>query len=222
MADITVLDEMETALDGVVGAILQKPPRYASRIISTAGGKLTGVAAAAGVTGLVGAFGTASTGTAIAGLSGAAASTATLYWIGSLVGGGVALGGAAVGGVAIGAGVLGGLGLRRAVIGKPRLESALQAHEAAIVNACLVLLKGVGEQKRAGKPPTAAEMALLADQALMPIITAVRQAMTRRSIAAAGLGSDIVPFADLLAPLALARLRRSVDQLARLVPGGHA
>lgn len=64
-----------------------------------------GAAAAAGqgVVGLVGLFGTASTGTAIAGLSGAAAWNATLAWLG---GGSLAAGG---GGMALGTLVLGGI-----------------------------------------------------------------------------------------------------------------
>ena len=62
-----------------------------------------GVSTAAGVYGLVGTLGTASTGTAIGTLSGAAAKSATLAWLG---GGSLAAGG---GGVAAGTIVLGGL-----------------------------------------------------------------------------------------------------------------
>jgi hypothetical protein len=73
---------------------------------------VVGAAAAAGASGLlagtatvgaVGAFGTASTGTAIGSLSGAAATNATLAWLG---GGSLAAGG---GGVALGTTVLGGI-----------------------------------------------------------------------------------------------------------------
>ena len=62
-----------------------------------------GVATATGVYGMVGVFGTASTGTAIGTLSGAAAKSATLAWLG---GGSLAAGG---GGVALGTVVFGGL-----------------------------------------------------------------------------------------------------------------
>lgn len=62
-----------------------------------------GVSTAAGVYGLVGTLGTASTGTVIGTLSGAAAKSATLAWLG---GGSLAAGG---GGVAAGTIVLGGL-----------------------------------------------------------------------------------------------------------------
>lgn len=68
-----------------------------------ASGTLTGVSTAAGVYGLVGALGSASTGTAISTLAGIAAKNATLAWLG---GGAVASGG---GGVAVGTYVLGGV-----------------------------------------------------------------------------------------------------------------
>ena len=54
--------------------------------------KLAGVLGTTTLFGLVGAFGTAGTGTAIAGLSGAAATNATLAWVGGLLGGGMATG----------------------------------------------------------------------------------------------------------------------------------
>lgn len=67
---------------------------------------ITGTAATQGVISLIGLFGTASTGTAISGLSGAAAYNATLAWLGggSLAagGGGMALGTVVLGGIAVG------------------------------------------------------------------------------------------------------------------------
>ena len=78
----------------------------AEEIASTAGAAAVGGAAAvAGAYGLAGLIGTASTGTAIATLSGAAASNATLAWLG---GGALSIGGA---GMAGGAVVLGGIAL---------------------------------------------------------------------------------------------------------------
>lgn len=75
----------------------------AVHVLSSVGsGGLIGVSTAAGVYGLVGILGTASTGTAISTLTGIAASNATLAWLG---GGALAVGG---GGVALGTCVLGG------------------------------------------------------------------------------------------------------------------
>jgi hypothetical protein len=68
--------------------------------------KVAGVGTAGGFFALVSAFGAATTGTAIASLSGAAATNATLAWIGSLVGGGMAAGATLTGGLSIIAGVL--------------------------------------------------------------------------------------------------------------------
>ena len=78
---------------------------------SIAGGVGAGTFTALGAYGLVGAFGTASTGTAIGGLSGAAASNATLAWFG---GGSLAAGGL---GIAGGTAVLGGIVAAPAIIG---------------------------------------------------------------------------------------------------------
>jgi hypothetical protein len=81
---------------------------------------LSGVATSAAVYGLVGTLGAASTGTAIGALSGAAASNATLAWLG---GGTLATGGF---GVAGGTAVLGGL-----VVGPAILVASFFAHAKA-------------------------------------------------------------------------------------------
>ena len=80
---------IDAALTEVVGALLQDSSRVAGTIIGVAASKLVAAGVMAGTFGAIGLFGAASTGTAIATLSGAAAATATLYWIGSSVGMGV-------------------------------------------------------------------------------------------------------------------------------------
>jgi hypothetical protein len=70
----------------------------------------TGVIVSQSTAALVGFFGTASTGTAISGLSGAAAHSATMAWLG---GGSLATGG---GGMALGSVVLGGIALAPALL----------------------------------------------------------------------------------------------------------
>ena len=91
--------------------VLKKVSMSAGEIVNT-GLSMTGAGTAtfAGAIGLVGAFGTASTGTAIASLSGAAASNATLAFFG---GGSIAAGGA---GMTTGAVVLGGIALAPVLI----------------------------------------------------------------------------------------------------------
>ncbi len=94
---------------------------------SVVGGGIVGGVAAAGAYGLAGTIGIASTGAAISGLSGAAASSATLAWLG---GGALAAGG---GGVALGTAVLGGIVVAPAVFlvgGYAYLKSAEKLDDA--------------------------------------------------------------------------------------------
>ncbi len=77
--------------------------KFMNMLAGAAGGLAAGGAMAFGAFGAVGTFAAASTGTAIASLSGAAATNATLAWLG---GGALAAGG---GGMAAGAAVLGGI-----------------------------------------------------------------------------------------------------------------
>jgi hypothetical protein len=97
-------------LEGLEGISIEQINEYKAAALDAekfvkGGFKAAGAAVAAGqgAVGLIGLFGTASTGTAIAGLSGAAAWNATLAWLGggSLVAGG--------GGMAVGTLVLGGI-----------------------------------------------------------------------------------------------------------------
>ncbi|WP_293122957.1 hypothetical protein [Microcoleus sp. bin38.metabat.b11b12b14.051] len=97
-------------LGGLEGISIQQINEYKAAALEAeqfvkGGFKAAGAAVAAGqgALGMIGLFGTASTGTAIAGLSGAAAWNATLAWLG---GGSLAAGG---GGMAVGTLVLGGI-----------------------------------------------------------------------------------------------------------------
>jgi hypothetical protein len=97
-------------LEGLEGFSIEDLKEYKAEAleaykIAMGGFKAVGAGAAAGqgTLTMVGLFGTASTGTAISGLSGAAATNATLAWLG---GGSLAAGG---GGMALGTVVLGGI-----------------------------------------------------------------------------------------------------------------
>ena len=107
MNDRESLLKIRGFLTAINGRILQISNRKANAAMGAAASTVAGTAAASSITGLVGLFGTASTGTALAGLAGAAKSTATFYWIGSIVGGGVAAGTLIIGVGAVGAGVYG-------------------------------------------------------------------------------------------------------------------
>lgn len=146
-------------------------------------GQFVGAAAGAATGHLVGAFGTASTGTAISTLSGAAAKSATLAWLG---GGSLAAGG---GGMKLGALVLGGIKLGPALLvggylygaaGDAALERARQyqlevERSVTSLGAAIALLHGI--ERRVGELRTliddldaraAAEQARLAVRATSP------------------------------------------------------
>ena len=83
-------DRLKTAktLDSIAAAITQTSPKVQNKLTSVLAGKLGTLGTAGGIMGLL-SFGTASTGPAIASLSGAAATTAKLFWVGSTHWGGV-------------------------------------------------------------------------------------------------------------------------------------
>ncbi|WP_426088775.1 hypothetical protein [Janthinobacterium sp. PSPC1-1] len=98
--------------------------------------KITGVATTGALLALVGTFGTAGTGTAIASLSGAAATNATLAWVGSLLGGGMAAGAVLTGGLSI----IAGLGAYKLLGSERRAFESLPDVEQRIVQSCWFLI----------------------------------------------------------------------------------
>ena len=130
--------------------------KFTNMLAGAAGGLAAGGAMAFGAFGAVGTFAAASTGTAIASLSGAAATNATLAWLG---GGALAAGG---GGMAAGAAVLGGIvaGPALAIFGcvvgaqaSAKLDQAksnlAKAREVeAKLNAATTALNGLTEQAK--------------------------------------------------------------------------
>ncbi|WP_273382182.1 hypothetical protein [Actinobacillus porcinus] len=105
LKDLNIIDNKLSNLDAKNKVRAQNidMKKLGSALESIAGGSLAGLAAAGGTYLGVGTFAAASTGTAISGLSGAAATNATLAWLG---GGSIASGGF---GIAGGTAVLGGL-----------------------------------------------------------------------------------------------------------------
>ena len=104
-------------------------------------GKIVGLASAGGLFALVSTFGTASTGAAIAGLSGAAANSATLAWIGGLVGGGMAAGVLITGGV----GLVVGAAVYAQLRSEPRKVDSLSVDEMKIVESSSLLIAAIDE-----------------------------------------------------------------------------
>jgi hypothetical protein len=124
------------SLEGVCTSILQTKRNISQDILI---GKLTFAGTTVGVSALVSAIGTASTGTAITTLSGAAATNATLAWIGGsvLVGGTVLTGGAIA--VALSAVYFWN--------GKERKYDVLEQFEKEIISASIKLIKTLQEEQ---------------------------------------------------------------------------
>ncbi len=201
------LEHLEQVLTETVSAILQKSERRGRIAVNAIVGKLGGVAVTGGIAGLVANFGIASTGTAIASLSGAAATTAKLYWIGSLVGLGVTGGGLLLAAGGLGAGVAAGALGKRKILGRARSEEDLEDHERAILVACVALIKSIREQRESGREPSSADMRLVSEHALIPLVHQINQHWDTVSLQESG-KSECQPFNRSLAIWQ----RRKLDQ----------
>ena len=127
--------------------------------------KASGAATAAGILALVSAFGTAGTGTAIATLSGAAATSASLAFVGGLVGGGVAAGAALTGGVSL----IVGLVAYKALASERRPIESLSELEQWVVQSCWALAGICAEYRRAPYEICVTSMIQLLDSGLQPL-----------------------------------------------------
>ena len=130
-------DRLKTVktLDAIAAAITQTSPKVQNKLTSVLAGELGALGTAGGIMGLL-SFGTASTGTAIASLSGAAAITAKLFWVGSIVGGGVTAGAATIGAVSLIGGYLAASKGKKLLFGEARDEESLEHEEKFILNTC--------------------------------------------------------------------------------------
>lgn len=122
-------------LDAIAAAITQTSPKVQSKLTSVIASKLGALGTAGGIMGLL-SFGTASTGTAIASLSGAAATTAKLFWVGSIVGGGVAVGAAAIGAASLVGGYFAASEGKKLLFGVSRNEEKILQEEKLILSKC--------------------------------------------------------------------------------------
>ena len=150
-------------LTGVPAAVMNAEPRSLRKLVANAVVAKVGAAGASyGAFGVASLIGTAQTGTAIGTLSGAAANSATLAWLG--------FGSMAVGTVVLPAVmVAGGFLLLNVWKGKARQPDSLSANEREIVSACMGMAVGLREQADSGEVPSKAEMAVVAGEALHPL-----------------------------------------------------
>jgi len=175
---------------------------------SIATAKLTGVATTASIFGIVSTLGTAGTGTAIGTLSGAASTSATLAWIGGLVGGGMAAGAIILPLTGFAAGTTATMYLRRKLHGRPRLLTELKQFEDEILFGADNLIRPLDLLSKEGVPtPTSDELRLYAHDGLEPLIARIQhhladgtQTQTQQD--------DAASFADTIKPKYQKQLRR--------------
>ena len=209
------LQHLEETLNAIVAAIRQDSEKRTRIFVNTVIGKTTGIAAVTGIATLIAAFGTAGTGAAIGSLTGAAATTAQLYWVGSIIGLGTAAGGVILAGTGIGIGVGGGLVAKRWLFGKPRPEDDLQDHEKAILVACITLIKAIRLQVESDVPTKSAEMRLIAEHALIPLANQINQYWSQASLDEEGI-SGCQPFTKTLAFLHQRKLDHCRTEIGRI------
>ena len=121
---------LEVALAELEDSFLRQKKGTAARLSAQISAKLVATSATSSILlGAAGLFGTASTGTAIGALSGAAYTSAALAWIGGSVAAGTAIVGAASLAVGIAVVPLVGVGWRRYISGKERAAETLTEQE---------------------------------------------------------------------------------------------
>jgi len=208
-SDFEVLND---ALIGIISAIRQVSEGHANKLVGIAIGKMSGAAAAGGVAGLIGAFGTASTGTAIGTLSGAALTTAKLYWVGSIIGMGTAAGGVILGGTGIGIGLAAVYATKKIVTGLQRNENAMQDYEKNILIAATALITAIQHEIDIGKQPSKEELEFISQNALRPMITEINIHKTYDTLEVMGV-NDQIPFSENLTALNYRKLKQNTAVL---------
>lgn len=209
------LEHLEQVLTEINAAIKQQSNRRVRILVKTLLGKTAGAITIAGIGGSITAFGAAAAGAPIAALSGAAATTAQLYWLGSMVGLGVAAGGVILAGTGLGAGLVAGIWGRRWLLGRHRTEQDMQDHEAAIISASFALIAALRKQIEGGVSPSASDMRLVAEHALIPMVNSINQHWDERSLKESGI-TECIPFTKSLSLLHRKKLSRCRTELGRI------
>jgi len=143
---------------------------WTNKAVSIASGKLAGAAVPASLFSVAALVGTASTGTAIGSLSGAAFTSSALAWIGGSVAmGTIVVGGAAVAGVVATPFVVKPYA-NKYLLGDTRTLEDLTDNERQLVNSCTALAMGLRQAHKEGAALSAQEAATLHDDALAPLV----------------------------------------------------
>lgn len=179
------LQRIEHDLNSIIAAITQvsgRRARRARRVAQVATGKITGAATVGGMLMFISAFGSASTGTAIGALGGAAATSAQMYWLGSIFGMGAVAGTIILPAMGAILGILAAFFLSRAVFGRPRKLERMQEFEVRILFASLRLVAPIGSHIAADAPaPSKDELRIYAYEGLLPLCTLIGEHLTPSS-----------------------------------------
>jgi hypothetical protein len=212
------LAQIEEALLGIVSAITQTPGKNVQKArlaSSIATAKLTGAATTASIWGLVSTLGTAGTGTAIGTLSGAASTSATLAWIGGLVGGGMAAGAVILPITGIAAGAAATFYIRHKLYGRPRKLQELLYFEEEILFAADSLLRPLDKVSHSdATQPTADELRVYAHDGLKPLIARIEKRLAT-GVPHANKNEELSGFGATLIPMYQKQLRRHYRTLQK-------
>jgi hypothetical protein len=205
------LTQIEKSLLGTVSAITQTPSKNVQKArlaSSVATAKLAGAAMTVSIWGLVSTLGTAGTGTAIGTLSGAASTSATLAWIGGLVGGGMAAGAVVLPVTGIAAGAAATMYIRHKLHGRPRkLEDLLYFEEEILFGADNLLRPLDALSRDVAIQPTADELRVYAHDGLKPLIARIERHLAG-GVPSADQEDTLSGFAATLMPKYQKQLRR--------------
>jgi len=210
------LRDLEKSLLAIISAITQTPnsklkkARLASNIATA---KVTGVATSASIFALVSTFGTAGTLTPIGTLSGAAATNATLAWIGGLVGGGMAAGALILPLAGIAVGTTATMALRHKVHGRPRKLKELLPFEDKILFCAENLLQPLEAiLKDHSRAPSKDELRVYAHDGLIPLVNKIRQHI---NLKANNIDQSAIGFSSTLKPKYQKQLRKNCDNISK-------
>lgn len=206
-------------LNGIIAAITQvsgRQARRARRVTQIAAGKIAGAASIAGMLMFISAFGTASTGTAIAALGGAAATSAQMYWIGSVFGMGAVAGAMILPVAGFVLGLIAMFFLSHAIFGRPRRPEKMQDFEVRALFACMRMIEPLSwHMDESGPRPSRDELRVFAHEGLLPLVELIGRHL-KTSENEKGTGRECDSFEKTLALLPRRKLRRHHRRLHKL------
>jgi len=187
MDHATAVADVRRALLGIVAAIMQTPDLQNDKsllVSKIAVGKATAALTTSAIYGLVSTFGTAGTGAAIGGLSGAAAHSATMAWLGNALGAGFGMAGGAI--LLPALGFLASFFVVKSLFSKkkvpPRKLEHLHPNETEVVFCALTLLQPLNELSSEGTCEIDPEQfRIFVQDGLKPLCERIEQGLLQES-----------------------------------------